>query len=125
MARGVDEVQSVGLSVVGGVVELNGGSFDGDAPLPLQVHRVQDLVFHFPLIDGVAFLQQAVRQGGLAVIDVGDDGKISDFGKFGHRVTSRIYRTVTDSLRQSSHRDLKFLFCYYTEFSRKCKPYVL
>ena len=35
---------------------------------------------HLPLGDGIALLQQPVRQGGLAVVNVGDDGEISDFG---------------------------------------------
>ena len=32
------------------------------------------------LVDGMALLQQPVGQGGLAVVDMGDDGKVADVG---------------------------------------------
>ena len=85
MARGVDQVQGIGFAVVGGVVERSGGGLDGDAPLALQLHGVQQLLGPLALVDGVALLQQPVGQRGLAVVDVGDDGKIADMGKFGHK----------------------------------------
>ena len=85
MARGVDEVQGVGLPVLGGVVQPHRPGLDGDAPLPLQVHVVQQLGLHLPLGDGVAQLDEAVGEGGLAVVDVGDDGKVADLGLVGHK----------------------------------------
>ena len=51
---------------------------DGDAALPLQVHRVQDLGLHLALGKRPGELQQAVRERGFAMIDVGDDGKVAD-----------------------------------------------
>ena len=85
MARGVNKVQGVDFPVLRLIKQVDGPGLDGDAPLALQVHIVQELVFHFPLGDGIALLQQAVRQGGLAVVDVGDDGKIADVGLIEHR----------------------------------------
>ena len=84
MARGVDEVQGVDLAILGLVEQVHGPGLDGDAPLPLQVHVVQNLVFHLPLRHGVAQLQQPVRQRGFTVVDVGDDGKIANKGLFKH-----------------------------------------
>ena len=84
MARGVDEVQGVDLAVLGLVEQVHGPGLDGDAPLPLQVHVVQNLVLHLPLRHGVAQLQQPVRQRGLAMVDVGNDGKVADMGLFKH-----------------------------------------
>ena len=84
MARGVDEVQGIGLAVFRLIIEVDGPGFDGDAPLALQVHIVQELVLHLPLGHGVAQLQQAVRQGGFAVVNVSDDGKIADVGLIVH-----------------------------------------
>ena len=89
MARRVDEVQGIGLPVVGGVAQLDGAGLDGDAPLPLQVHGVEDLVLHLPGLDGVARLQEPVRQSGLAVVNVGDNGKIPDLRQLGHEVSLR------------------------------------
>ena len=53
MARGVDEVQGIGLAVFRFIIKVDGSGFDGDAPLALQVHVVQELVLHLPLGHGV------------------------------------------------------------------------
>ena len=79
MARGVDEVQAVDCPIVGGVVEGDGGGLDGNAPLLFQLHGVQHLLGVDALVDGVALFQQPICQRGLAVVNVGDDGKIADF----------------------------------------------
>ena len=51
---------------------------DGDAPLPLDVHRVEVLLAHQPGVDRPGQLQDAVGQGRLAVVDVADDGEVAD-----------------------------------------------
>ena len=84
MARGVNKVQGIGLAVFRFIIKVDGPGFDGDAPLPLQVHVVQELVLHLPLGHGVTQLQQAVCQGGFAVVNVGDDGKVADMGLIVH-----------------------------------------
>ena len=73
MARGVDEVQLVDLSVLGLVVQPDGPGLDGNAPFLFQVHVVQHLALHLPLADSLALFQQPVRQRGLAVVNVGND----------------------------------------------------
>src|SRR5699024_936463 len=78
MARGVDQVQLIGLAVPGGVVHGDGPGLDGDAAFPLDVHIVQDLVGHGPLVHALGQLQDAVGQGGFAVVDVRDDAEIAD-----------------------------------------------
>ncbi len=80
VARGVDEVEGVVLPADPHVLRL-----DGDAPLPLDVHRVEVLLSHQPGIDRPGQLQDAVGQRGLAVVDVADDGEIADLvdGKHG------------------------------------------
>ena len=52
--------------------------FNGNAPLPLQVHAVQHLFGHFALVQGTGKFQQSVRQGGLPVVNVGDDAKVAN-----------------------------------------------
>ena len=84
MTRRVDEVQGIGLAVLRRVEDLYGAGLDGDAPLPLQIHVVQQLVCHLPLRHGVALFQQAIRQRGFTVVDVGDDGEIADMGLVEH-----------------------------------------
>ena len=81
MAGGVDEVELVGFAVVGGVHHADGVGFDGDATLSFEVHGVEDLGLHFTGRDGAGELEEAVGEGGLAMIDVGDDGEVADVGR--------------------------------------------
>jgi hypothetical protein len=78
VARRVDQVQLVRLAVACDVPHAHGVELDRDAPLPLQVHRIQDLFPHAPPLDGLGGLEQAIGKGGLAVVDVGDDAEIAD-----------------------------------------------
>jgi hypothetical protein len=78
MPRRVDEVEEVLVAVLRGVLQAHGVGLDGDAPLALQIHAVQELGHHLAVRDRVRRLQDPVRQGRLSVIDVGDDGEVSD-----------------------------------------------
>ena len=75
VARGVHDVD-LGVPVPdGGVL-----GHDGDTALPLQVIGVHDPVHDllvFPVYAGL--LQHLVHQGGLAMVNVGDDGNVSQF----------------------------------------------
>ena len=52
---------------------------DGDAPLPLQVDIVHDpFLDPFIVPEGAALAKQGVHERGLAVVNVGDDGDVSD-----------------------------------------------
>ena len=73
----VDEVELVGLSVVGVVHHADGLRLDGDAALPLDVHRVEYLLHHVALFHGVGELEDAVCKRGLPVIDVRDDREVA------------------------------------------------
>ena len=81
MARRVDEVQLVELAILGAIVEAHGLRLDGDAALPLDIHGIEHLLLHLPRGQAPAELNQPVGEGGFAVIDMGDDGEISDAGK--------------------------------------------
>ena len=81
MPRRVDEIEHIVLPVVGAVVEPDGARLNGDAALPLQLHIIQNLRLHLPFVHGAGLLQQPVGQRGFAVVDVGNNGKISNFGK--------------------------------------------
>jgi hypothetical protein len=75
VARGVHNVDLDAFVFDGRVLGQN-----GDAALPLQIAGVHDPV-HDLLIGAVdaALLEHLVHQRGLAVVDVGDDGDISQF----------------------------------------------
>ena len=86
MTRGVDQIQSISFSVICLVIQTDGAGFDGDAPFPLQIHIIQDLVFHLPLFHRAAQFNNAVRQRTLAVVNMGDDGKIPNVFLVDHRL---------------------------------------
>ena len=74
VARGVDDVDVDAAVVDGGVLGQ-----DGDAALALEVDGVHDPLAPTALSRKMpALLQHGVDQGGLAVVDVGDDGNVAD-----------------------------------------------
>src|SRR3972149_632562 len=94
VAGRVDQVQAVVQAVSCLVVEANGAGLDGDAVLALEVHRVEHLARHLSRLDRVRQLQEAVGQGGLAVIDVGDDREVARARLGGHGETGAWWDTL-------------------------------
>ena len=83
VSRGVDEVDVVVLAMTLPLGE-DGGGGDGDAALLLFLHPVgrRGAVMHFTdlvLLAGV--VENALRHGRLARVDVGDDAEITRFGE--------------------------------------------
>ncbi|MNZ65138.1 hypothetical protein D3C78_833240 [compost metagenome] len=84
MAGGIDEVQLVGFAVLRVVVQGHAVRLDGDAALALEIHGVQHLGLHLAIGQAAADLDEAVGQGRLAMVDVGDDGEIADMTQVTH-----------------------------------------
>ena len=78
VAWGVDEVDLVDVAIFGLVVHGDGMGLDRDAAFALQVHGVEHLLLHFALSNRASHLQEAVGNGRLAMVDMGDDGKIAN-----------------------------------------------
>ena len=78
MPRRVDEVELVDLSVLGLVFECCRLGFDRNAALAFKIHAVEDLFAHFAVGKTAAALNESIGQGGFAVVDVGDDRKVSN-----------------------------------------------
>ena len=79
MARRVHQVQDIGLAILCLIGQAYGLGLDGDAALFLDIHRVEHLLLHFAFGQAAAMLDQAISQRRLAMVDMGDDGKIADF----------------------------------------------
>ena len=77
VAGGVDEVELIDFPLVG-VFHAHGAGLDRDPPLPLQLHVVEHLLLELTLLHGARPFEQSVGQCALAVVDVGDDRKITD-----------------------------------------------
>ena len=78
MAGRVHQVELVDLAVLRLVGEADGLRLDGDAPLALELHVVEDLVGHLAVGQGAGRLDQPVGQGGFPVVDMGDDREVAD-----------------------------------------------
>ena len=78
VSRGIDQVELIGLPVVGVIHDAHGVGLDGDAALPLDVHRVEQLRRHVALLDGPGEFENAVGDGGLPVVDMGHDREVPD-----------------------------------------------
>ncbi len=78
VSRRVDKIQHIGLAICGLEVERDALGLDGNAPLPFQIHGVEHLFRHFPVAESLAHLDKAISKRRLAVINMGDDGKITD-----------------------------------------------
>ena len=81
VARRVDQVQLVKLAVLGPIVEPHRLRLDGDATLALDVHGIEHLLLHLARGEPTAKLNQPVGEGRFAVVDVSDDGEVSDVGE--------------------------------------------
>ena len=57
---------------------------DGDTPLALQIHPVQQLLLKIARGNGPGQLQQPVGQRGFAVVDMRDDAEVADQFEFCH-----------------------------------------
>ena len=77
MPRCIDQVEIEGLSPGVRIRQAHGLALDRDAPFPLDVHRVEDLVAEIPVFHQADVLDQTVGQGGFPVIDVGNDAEVS------------------------------------------------
>jgi len=82
VARGIDQIQFVQFPFVP-MVERDRFGFDGDTARTLKVHAIEKLFFHFSRFNGAGAFEESVRKSALAVIDVRDDAKVSNFGR-GH-----------------------------------------
>jgi hypothetical protein len=78
VARRVDEVELVGFAVVSLVHHADRVRLNGDAALPLEVHGVEYLGLHFARGQRPGEFEEAVGEGGLAVVDVRDDREVAD-----------------------------------------------
>ena len=78
MPRGINQIQSIRISILRFVVQTNTFCLDSDAALALQVHGVEHLLVHFALRKRAGHFEQTIGKRGFAVVDVRDDTKIAD-----------------------------------------------
>ena len=76
MSRGVDDVDFGAF-----IIDCRIFREDGDASFTLEVSVVHNTVlYRLVVTEGTALLEHLVNQGGLSVVNVRDDGDISQIG---------------------------------------------
>ena len=97
MPRSVNEVKGVigcWLLAIGflpvAVLHLDSVAFDGDATLFLQIHIIEDLILHVSHVNGSCQLQHSVGEGAFAVVNMGNNTKITYIFHFGCKFTTKI-----------------------------------
>ena len=83
MARGINEVELVCITVGVMIVERDRLRFNGDTALALKLHGVKHLSLHFAVSQAPAVLDEAIGKGRFAVINMGNNRKIADVSEFG------------------------------------------
>ena len=84
MAGRVHQVQRIGYAVLCLVVEAHGLGLDRDAAFFLDIHCIEHLGAHFTVGKAAAGLDQAVSERRLAMVDMGNDGEVTDLVAWGH-----------------------------------------
>lgn len=78
MTGGINEVELVGFAISSVIVKRYALGLDSDAPFTLDIHGVEHLLFHFAISQSTTELDKPIGQGRFTMVDMGDDGKISD-----------------------------------------------
>ncbi len=84
MARRVHEVQRIVEPVARAVVKPDCLRLDRDAAFLLNVHIVEHLLGHFARRKTTGGLDQPIGKRRFAMVDMGNDGKITDAVEGGH-----------------------------------------
>ena len=78
MSGRVDQVENILLAVGCAIHRAGRLALDCDTALPLELHRVQNLILHLPLGEQARLLDDAIGERGFSVVNVGNDTKVSD-----------------------------------------------
>ena len=77
MPWGVDEIEGIHLAVTGSVFQRGRLGLDGNAPLAFELHGVEHLRLHLAVGQAATDLDDAVGQGALSMVDMGNDRKVT------------------------------------------------
>ena len=80
MARRIDQIELIRLTIVGVIGNADGIGLDRNAALALDIHGVEQLRLHVAFVDGMGELEDAVTDRRLAMVDVRNDREVADVG---------------------------------------------
>ena len=79
MSGSIDHIKNILIAVLRLIHKTNRLRFDRNASLPFNVHIIEYLRLHLPARQDTRFFDHAIRQCGLAVINMCYNTEISDF----------------------------------------------
>ena len=91
MPRRINKVQLVLMTIIRVIVKRDALGFDGNTALTLNIHGVQHLGGHVTLFQTTADLNKSISQRRLAMINMGNDRKISNVLRLGQLCTTALY----------------------------------
>ena len=87
MSRRINQVEDVLLAVLCLIYNTDGLRLDGYTSLPLNIHVVKHLCLHLTAGKQSGLLNNTVRKGGLAMVNVGYNTKITNLTLvYGHLI---------------------------------------
>lgn len=78
MSWRIDKVELVDLAILRLVIQGYTLRLDGDTTLTLELHGIKHLLLHFTITQTTTMLNEPVSQCRFAMINMGDDRKISN-----------------------------------------------
>jgi len=78
MAWRIDKVKLINFAVLRFKIQRHALRFNGNAAFFLNIHGVKNLCRHFPVAETSANLNKTIGKRRFTMIDVRDDGKISN-----------------------------------------------
>ena len=74
----IDQIKVVHLPTARLICQRSGLRLDGDTALALDIHRIENLRLHLPVRQPAAEVNDSVRKSRFTMVDMSDDGKISN-----------------------------------------------
>ena len=96
VTRGVDKVELVLLAIVGGIGDAHGLALDGNTALALDIHGIEQLLFHIALGYRAGKLENAVGKRRLAMVDMGDDAEIANELGIGAHIVAALLVSIAE-----------------------------
>ena len=78
MSRSIDEIEGIGFAVCRNIWQGYSLAFNSDSALTFDIHIVEHLVLHFPLINDMGFFDESIGQCRFSMVNMCDDTEISD-----------------------------------------------
>ena len=74
----INQVQKISLTIFRLILQSRRLSLNGNAAFFFNIHRIKHLGRHFALLQTAAILNKAVSQSRFAVVNMGNNGKVTD-----------------------------------------------